>query len=178
MRKEVVLELLAEAGYLVLAFVLQASVVGYLSIGEIKADLILGALVYVSISKRPLHSTVAGFLVGMFQDLSFGGWIGVNAFSKCLVAFLVSHASRRTFKERYWTQLLLLFSTVMFHDIVYFGFLYRGSVSHIGPALLRVSLGSAVLTALVSPAYDFVMRRIFSLKGPVSRESVAVSREQ
>jgi hypothetical protein len=73
---------------------------------------------------------------------------------------------------------LLLFATVMFHDIVYFGFLYRGSVSHIGPALLRVSLGSAVLTALVSPAYDFVMRRIFSLKGPVSRESVAVSREQ
>jgi hypothetical protein len=46
LRKEVVLELLAEAGYLVLALVLQASVVGYLSLGEIKADLILGA-VYV-----------------------------------------------------------------------------------------------------------------------------------
>lgn len=178
MRKEVVLELLAEAGYLLLAFVLQASVVGYLSVGEIKADLILGALVYVSISKRPLHSTIAGFLVGVLQDVSFGGWIGVNAFSKCLVAFLVSHVSRSTFKERYWTQLLLLFSTVVFHDIVYFCFLYRGSVSHIGPAILKVSFGSAVLTALVSPAYDFVMRRILSLKGPVSRESGSVPREQ
>lgn len=178
MRKEVVLELLAEAGYLVLAFVLQASVVSYLSVAEIKADLILGALVYVSISKRPMHSTIAGFLVGAFQDMSFGGWIGVNALSKCMVAFLVSHASRRTFKERYWTQLLLLFATVIVHDVVYFGFFYRGSVAQIGPALLKVSLGSAFLTALVYPAYDFVIRRIFSLKGPVSSESAAILREQ
>lgn len=178
MRKEVILELLAETGYLVLAFVLQASAVGYVTFGEIKADLILGALVYVAISRRPLHSTVAGFLVGLFQDLTFGGGIGLNAFSKCLVAFLVSHASRRVFKERYWTQLLLLFSTVIFHDLVYFVFLYPRSVSDIGPAIIRVSLGSAILTALVSPAYDFVIRRIFSLKGPISRESVAVPREQ
>ncbi|MBN1505035.1 MAG: rod shape-determining protein MreD [Candidatus Eisenbacteria bacterium] len=178
MRKEVVVEILTEAGYLLLAFVLQASVVSYFAIGEMKADLILGALVYVSISKRPMHSTIVGFLVGVLQDMGFGGWIGINAFSKCLLALLVSHASRSTFKERYWTQLVLLLSTVMLHDLVYFGFLYGGGVSQIGSALLKVSVGSAVLTALVSPAYDFIIRRVFSLKGPVSRESVTLPREQ
>jgi rod shape-determining protein MreD len=178
LRKEVVLELLAEIGYLALAFVLQASVVGYLSIGEMKPDLILGALVYVAISRKPVHSTVAGFLVGVFQDLSFGGWLGLNALSKCIVAFSVSTLSRKVFKERYWTQLVLLFLAVLAHDAIYFIGLYPRSISSIGLAIIRVPLGSAVLTAAISPAYDFVIRRIFSLKGPVSREPAALPREQ
>jgi len=177
-RKEFPLRLLAEVAYLLLAFVLQASIVGYLSLGEIRPDLILGALVYVAMARRPAHSTVAGFLTGLFQDLSFGGAIGINALCKCLIAFSVSLASQSMFKERLWTQVVLLFLAVLVHDLVYFSLLYTGNISNIGLAILRVSLGSAVLTAVASPVYDFVVRRVFSLKEPVRRESVGLPKEQ
>ncbi len=178
MRKEFAIRLLAETGYVALAFVLQASIVGYLSLGEMRADLILGSVVYIAIWRRPIHSTVAGFLTGLFQDLSFGGALGLNALCKCAVAFLVSHASQKMFKEKYWAQVVLLFSSVVLHDFLYFLFLYTGSISSIGLAILRVSLGAAVLTAAASPVYDFVVRRIFSLKEPEPREPVALPGEQ
>jgi rod shape-determining protein MreD len=177
LRRDIISEILFEVVYLGIAFALQSSLVSYVAIGPARPDLILGCAVYIALWRGPVHSTVAGFLIGLFQDLSFGGGLGLNSLCKAVTCFLVSHVSSHLFKERYWTQLVVLACAVLVHDLVYFVFLHPGSISAVGMSLLTVSLGSALYTALVCPAYDFVMRKLFFRKEGVERETTVVSPE-
>ncbi|UCF79317.1 MAG: rod shape-determining protein MreD [Candidatus Eiseniibacteriota bacterium] len=178
MRRELVSEILFETAYLGFAFVLQSSLVSYMAIGPARPDLILGCTVYIALWRGPVHSTVAGFVAGLLQDLSFGGGLGLNSLCKSVTAFLVSHVSSRIFKERYWTQLVVLGCSVLVHDLLYFVFLHPGSVTAVGLSLVTISLGSALYTVLVFPAYDFVMRKLFFRREGVERETTVVPPQQ
>ncbi|KPJ61349.1 MAG: hypothetical protein AMJ46_01170 [Latescibacteria bacterium DG_63] len=178
MRRDIISEILFEIVYLGLAFVLQSSLVSHMAIGPARPDLILGCTVYIALWRGPVHSTVAGFLTGLFQDLSFGGGLGLNSLCKTITCFLVSHASSHLFKERYWTQLVVLAGSVLIHDLLYFMFLHPGSISAVGMSLLAISLGSALYTALVCPGYDYVMRKLFFRKEGVERETTVVPPQQ
>jgi rod shape-determining protein MreD len=178
LRRDIASEILFEIVYLGLAFALQSSLVGYLAVGPARPDLILGCTVYIALWRGPVHSTIAGFLTGLFQDLSFGGALGINALCKAVTCFLVSHASSHLFKERYWTQLVVLACSVLAHDLLYFLLLHPGSISAVGMSLLKISLGSALYTALVSPGYDYVMRKLFFRKEGVERETTVIPPQQ
>ncbi|MFH0778345.1 MAG: rod shape-determining protein MreD [Candidatus Eisenbacteria bacterium] len=169
---------ISEVVYVGIAFVLQSSIAGYVAIGAARPDLILGSLVYVSLSRRPLESTIFGFLVGLLQDLSFGGGFGLNSFCKCLTCFCVSYSSSRLFKERYWTQVIVIAVSVLFHDFVYFAFVFPGKFVAVAQSILRVSLGSGLYTALVSPGYDYLMSRVFYRREEATRETTVVPPEQ
>ena len=178
MKRDTLSDVLFDIIYLVLAFLLQGSIIGYLAIGPVRPDLILGSVAYIALRRGPFHATIAGFLVGLFQDLSFGGGLGLNSFCKSVIAFATGRASSGLYKERYWTQIVVLTSSVVVHDLIYFAILYPGNIRGLALGILRISIGSAVYTALACSGYDYLMQRIFSRRETVVRETPVVPPEQ
>jgi rod shape-determining protein MreD len=178
LRRDSFSEVLFEILYLVFAFLLQGSIIGYLAIGPVRPDLILGSVAYIALRRGPFEATIAGFLVGLFQDLSFGGGLGLNSFCNSVIGFAAGRASSGLYKERYWTQVVVLACSVMVHDIIYFAVLYPGDMRDLALGILRVSIGSAVYTAVACSGYDYLMQRIFSRRETVTRETPVVPPEQ
>ncbi|MCX5800511.1 MAG: rod shape-determining protein MreD [Candidatus Eisenbacteria bacterium] len=178
MKKDNFSDIAYEIVYLVVAFLLQGSIVGFAAIGPVRPDLLLGSVTYIALRKGPFHATVAGFLVGLFQDLSFGGGLGLNSFCKSVIGFAAGRVSSGLYKERYWTQVVVITCSVVVHDLIYFAILHPGNIRELAFSILRVSIGSAVYTALVCSGYDYLMQRIFSRKETVVRETPVVPPEQ
>lgn len=178
MRRETFSEILFEILYLGFAFLLQGSIMGYLAIGPVRPDLILGSIAYIALRRGPLHGTIVGFLVGLFQDLSFGGGLGLNSLSKSVIGFAAGRVSSGLYKERYWTQVVVLACSVVAHDLIYFAVLYPGNIRELALSILRVSLGSAVYTAVVCSGYDYLMQRVFSRRETVAHETPVIPPEQ
>lgn len=178
MRRDTLSDVLFEIIYLVFAFLLQGSIVGYLAIGPVRPDLILGSVTFIALRNGPFHATIAGFLVGLFQDLSFGGGLGLNSLCKSAIGFAAGRASSGLYKERYWTQIVVLACSVVVHDLIYFAVLYPGNIRDLALSILRVSIGSAVYTAFACSGYDYLMQRVFSRRETVARETPIVPPEQ
>lgn len=178
MRRDTLSDVLFEIIYFFFAFILQGSIVGYLAIGPVRPDLLLGSVAYIALRRGPVHGTVAGFIVGLFQDLSFGGGLGLNSFCKSVIGFAAGRASSGLYKEKYWTQIVVLTTSVLAHDLIYFAVLYPGNVRALVFSFLRISLGSAVYTAIACSGYDYLMQRIFSRRETVVRETPVVPPEQ
>lgn len=67
----------------------QSSVVPLLSVGGVTPDLPLILTVLLALRRGPEVGCLAGFVVGMLQDVAGGGLIGVQAVSKALAGFAV-----------------------------------------------------------------------------------------
>jgi rod shape-determining protein MreD len=69
--------------------VAQATVVPALRIGDVAPDLPLILVVLLALRRGPELGCVAGFAMGLLQDVAGGGLIGVQALTKALVGFAV-----------------------------------------------------------------------------------------
>ncbi len=67
----------------------QSSVVPQLSVGGITPDLPLILTVLLALRRGPETGCLAGFVVGMLQDVAGGGLVGVQAVTKALAGFAV-----------------------------------------------------------------------------------------
>jgi rod shape-determining protein MreD len=67
----------------------QSSVVPLLSVGGVTPDLPLILTVLLALRRGPETGCLAGFVVGLLQDVAGGGLIGVQAVTKALAGFAV-----------------------------------------------------------------------------------------
>src|SRR5262245_43316393 len=77
---------------ILLAFValgLQATVVPHLAIAGIRPDLPLLAVVLLARARGTLPGSLAGFFIGLAQDLTNPGFLGLNALVKSLLGYAV-----------------------------------------------------------------------------------------
>lgn len=87
----------------VLAFVLQISVLPQLKLFGVQPDLILVLAIVVAVQEGPIPGAIVGFFGGLLQDLASPQVLGVGAFSKAVVAFLAG-----TMKDFFMTYTILL----------------------------------------------------------------------
>ena len=72
----------AWALFTVVLYVLQSSILPLIAWHEISADLLLVAVVSVSILRGSQEGVTFGFFAGLLQDLATGTFFGVDIFSK------------------------------------------------------------------------------------------------
>lgn len=96
----------AWALFTVVLYVLQSSLVPLIGWHEISADLLLVAVVCVSVLRGSQEGVLFGFLAGLLQDLATGTFFGVNIFSKMVIGYGTGAFSRHFVKEQVFLPLL------------------------------------------------------------------------
>lgn len=95
-------------------FLLQTAVLPLIVGEEITPDFLLATAAAVALLAGPGPSIGIGLVTGLLQDSFSGGLLGMNGFSKPLVAFLVARARERPpLDTRAGVPLLLLFAAAV-----------------------------------------------------------------
>jgi rod shape-determining protein MreD len=85
---------------------------------EFGVDFLLILVVLKGIRTTPANAVVYGGVIGFFQDALSSSWIGPNMVAKILISFLVSLLKKNFYREKIWTQTLLISITMFFQQII------------------------------------------------------------
>ncbi len=137
-----------EAGILAGALLLQQTLIRWISLGPVRPDLTLIALMALALRRGPIAGLYAGMILGLVQDVYAVETLGANALSNCLVGYVLGFFEDKVVKSLPATRILLLGAALILHDVIF----YLAAGFHGGvfwSALLRQSAPSAVYTLFV-----------------------------
>ena len=149
-------------GLLLLAFIIQSTVVEHISIRGIKPDIILIILIYVSLRSGSMMGVVLGFSIGLLQDF-YGppANLWLNALCKSLLGFGVGIGKEGLYKDSMLVLMLTLVISYITHDIIYHIIDARFTLDAVVSWFIGVSLPSVFYTLVLSLLliYVFAYRR-------------------
>tara|TARA_B100002003_G_C13939733_1_gene456094 strand:- start:127 stop:627 length:501 start_codon:yes stop_codon:yes gene_type:complete len=149
-------------GLLLLAFIIQSTVVEHISIRGIKPDIILIILIYVSLRSGSMMGVVLGFSIGLLQDF-YGppANLGLNALCKSLLGFGVGIGKEGLYKDSMLVLMLTLVISYITHDIIYHIIDARFTLDAVVSWFIGVSLPSVFYTLVLFLLliYVFAYRR-------------------
>ena len=149
-------------GLLLLAFIIQSTVVEHIAIRGIKPDFILIILIYVSLRSGSMIGVILGFSIGLLQDF-YGppANLGLNALCKSLLGFSVGIGKEGLYKDSMLVLMLTLVISYITHDIIYHIIDARFTLDAVVSWFVGVSLPSVFYTVVLSLLliYVFAYRR-------------------
>ena len=152
---------------LLICALMQAVLLGPLSVWGIRPDLFLLLVFVVSQRSSPEAATVLGFLIGLCQDGLSGGPLGLRAFTDSLVGFLTARLSHHLYTDKplalFW---LLLGGSAAAGGITLALLTFFLGPRLAVPAVLRVILPEALYTSAVGLLLLSVPRIRASLTRP------------
>lgn len=131
------------------ALALQATLVPHVAIGGIRPDLPLVVTVLLGLWRGPLVGTLAGFFVGLAQDLTNPAFLGLNALVKSLLGYAVGSLRAHFDAHSPAAHAALLGAAVLAHDLVYLTIFTRLALSELFLGLALRSVPTALYTAVV-----------------------------
>lgn len=133
--------------------VAQASLVSALAVNGVVPDVPLVITILVALRRGPEAGCVAGFLTGLFQDVTVGGLVGVQALSKALVGFGFGLAAGRLWVQNPLVQVLGLVLLTVAEGLLRFGLLQLFHFpAALGAILVEVVLPQAVYNGFLGAA--------------------------
>lgn len=129
---------------------LQTAIVPHLAIGGIQPDLFLILLFGLSLSVGPELASVAGLLIGLYQDSLSGAPLGLSAFTLSLIGFLVSGLSGQVkTTQPAWRFVLLCLAGLLSGLITLLLLRFFHAPRPLASALLWTALPGALYTAII-----------------------------
>jgi rod shape-determining protein MreD len=110
---------LKSMSFLVLALILQQTLIQIISIGSIKPDLVMVVLVAVSMRYGSVVGLFSGLTIGLIQDVYAIEALGANAMAKCLAGYFTGLLDEKVIKVMPATKVLFLAVAFIMHDTVY-----------------------------------------------------------
>jgi rod shape-determining protein MreD len=107
--------LLALAG----ALALQTTLAGLTIGGASTVNLVLVAVIYLALAFGPVAGLLAGTAGGLIQDALAGGIVGIGAFSKTLVGFVVGVLGAQFIVAHTLPRLVMFVSGTIIHELCY-----------------------------------------------------------
>ena len=104
--------------FILVLIAVQATIVDLIEIRGFKPDLILLFLLYRFSGKGTLTPVFAGFSLGLLQDLTSGGFLGVFALSKSVAGFIIGKIFPEKIPEEKWFWLSGIILCIFMHDII------------------------------------------------------------
>jgi rod shape-determining protein MreD len=136
--------------FLILIVVLYQSLFsGLLTIHRISLDLPLLILVYVGLTRGPASGAIFGFLVGFLLDLYNPSFLGLGAFIKTCLGYLVGSFKDNLYLESNLSKGAVIFFSLLLNDLTYYFFSSGLNLSYVFFVFLNYSLLSGLYTALV-----------------------------
>lgn len=155
----------ARASAVVLALLLlQTTFVPIIMVEGATPDVLLIWVVYTSLRRGQIEGTIAGFLVGLIEDLTTTQFFGLAALSKTLSGFIVGYFfnENKTFQTlgTYRLPLIVALASAI-NGIVYFPIFLLGSDALTLETVLINILSTTLYTTMISvlPMFAFSRRQ-------------------
>lgn len=84
-------------------------------------DLPLIIVVYAALQRNSIRAILFGTISGIAVDALSGGLLGSNAFSKTLIAYIVSEMARRVYLDNLLLRIPVIAGACLLNSAVYFG---------------------------------------------------------
>lgn len=144
---------LSRAGGMVLLILIviiyQSLFAGLLTIHRISLDLSLLLLVYVGLTRGPVAGATFGFIAGFLLDLSNPPFLGLGAFIKTCLGYLVGSFKDNLYLESNLSKGMVVFFSLLLNDLVYYFFSSGLNPGYTLSVFVNYSLLSGLYTALV-----------------------------
>lgn len=139
----------------VIAFILQLSVIPQFKLLGVQPDLILVVAIVVAVQDGPVEGAIIGFLGGMLQDIASPQVMGVSALSKALAAFLAGVLKDFFMTYSILLPVLLVFMLSFFELLLHQGVLVVLGQEQLPPvragALFAISLYNVIVVLVIYP---------------------------
>lgn len=161
------MKIIRDSMVLLVVLSLQATLLYRIEIGGIRPDLLVAFVVYFGWMRGPIPGTLGGFGVGLLQDLDASGPLGMNAFAKSVVGFLVARAGFRVHRSNVGVRFAFFFAALLVHDVLYYAVATGGDGGEFVKQMFVKALPTALYTAaatllLLGVAERFTRRRLLT----------------
>ncbi len=151
---------------LIIIVVFQSSnIIEGLKVGNIKPNIILLYVIYISLNTNIIVAQTIGFFAGIIEDILSQSLIGINALSKTLLAFFLNHFKTRIYTEKALSVIIVVFFTSilirLFYFLLIFIFVNKVNFYH---SILKIVIPEAVYNAAVSVIIFPLFRSIVERK--------------
>jgi len=134
-----------------LIFTFQATMGDFIKVLGIKPDLILVLTCMAGLLKGKNGGGFAGIFVGLFQDILYGSFIGLNALAKSVTGYVVGIGAWSLYKGNLIIPFFVVFLGSIFHEIVVFCVLFALSMNPpFIPSLINTILPFAFYNGLIA----------------------------
>lgn len=138
-------------GLFLLALLIESNFSNFYAIGNYTPDLFVILVVYISLNEGKISGTLAGFSIGLVQDLVLSvGFLGLSSFSKSLSGFLVGFFTNSRRARKYPGILIPAIIGISVSHLFSTVFRSIGSEEGIISSIFLLSLPSAIYTFIVA----------------------------
>jgi rod shape-determining protein MreD len=148
-------------GVVLVAFLLQLSVLPQFKVFGVQPDLLLVVAVVVAVQEGPIAGAVVGFAGGLLQDIASPQLMGVSALTKTLAAFFAG-----AMKDFFMTYSILLPVVLVFLATIFEMSMHQAALIVLGQEQLPPF---KVGTLLVAAVYNVLRRKIRSSSASPAR---------
>ncbi|MHB8170638.1 MAG: rod shape-determining protein MreD [Thermincolia bacterium] len=141
-------------GLLILALLLETTVLDYFSIRKVEPDVILVLVVFFALFNGPGKGALFGFIGGLAQDLLVGQYIGINALTKMIICYLMGKVEQRVYKDHILVPAGFLFFASITNEILFYIIAQLAGLSlEWNVAFYQVILPMAIYNAVLAPFF-------------------------
>lgn len=141
------------------AIVLQTAFFPRIGFG-LKPDLLMIMVISFTLLNGIKRGTIAGFALGLIEDLLSGGFIGLNTMTKTLLSFSTGLLEKSIFHDNIFVPSLLSFVGTILNSLLYMIIVHSFDQRFtMFPPLGRL-LALALLNALLAPLIYMVIRHV------------------
>ncbi len=148
---------------LIAALVIQITFFEQLKLFHISFDLVMVALIAITLIGGAFYGIIFGFIIGLLLDLITGDLVGISALIYSLDAFLVWRLIESGFKYRFTSQLFLVFviteTNLIAVSIIRYLFNFQISLQVPGTELLLAPVFNIMLLAIFYPVIKIGLNR-------------------
>ena len=157
--------ILLKSAIIVVALLIQLTLINSVTILGIKPDLILIVIVVFSLLKGGKEGAISGFVSGLLQDIFSIGLLGINALAKTVIGFICGILKEKIFHEH----MLFLIPVITFiasfiQNILVFLLLHAFGIEYnLVWSLKQVTLPEALYSSLLAPFIFLAINKLFQL---------------
>ena len=127
-------------------YVFQSHFVDWISIYQRKPDFLVIYLILFSLHEGQISGTIAGFFLGLLQDLLSPSFLGLNVLVKSITGFVTGYFKLFQTKPEF---LFWFFVFSWFHDTLYYYFYTLNSQISFWQMIFRYTLPNTIYTTLI-----------------------------
>ncbi len=159
------MKILLKSAIIVVALLIQLTLINSITILGLKPDLIMVVVVVFSLLKGEKEGTISGFASGLLQDIFSTGLLGINALVKTVIGFTCGILREKIFHEH----ILFLIPVITFiasitQSILIFLLLRAFGIEYgLAWSLKQVALPEALYSSLISPFVFLAINKLFQM---------------
>jgi len=148
---------------LIIALMVQIAFFEHLKMYFISFDLVLIAIIAITLLDGPFYGIIFGFIAGLVLDLMVGDLVGVSALVYAIDAFIVWKLVEAGFRSRLISQIFLVFivteANLVITNLIRFLFNYQIDLPGMGLDLLIFPVFNILLMIIFYPAVKIGINR-------------------